>query len=62
MKWRIRFTEEEEVKCMRGQDNRRVVNAENEIIKDYDNDVGLKDGEPRAKISKRQMEDPGIYG
>lgn len=62
MRWRIRCTTEEEVKCMRGQDSRRVANADHEIIKDRDDDVGLKDSEAGAKISKRQMEDPGIYG
>ena len=47
---------------MRGQDSRRVANADHDIIKDQDDDVGLKDSEAGAKISKRQMEDPGIYG
>lgn len=58
----IRLTEEEEVKGRRGQDSRRIIYVDNEIIKNYDNAGGKKDCEPGAKISKEQTGDPGVYG
>lgn len=45
----IRFPEEEEVKGMRGQDSRKFNKVDNEIIKNYDNGIGEKDGKPGAK-------------